>query len=57
LGVRRWTFLLAYLALFVMLPVTASGVFVSEFEWGGRRYRMRDVDDVEVLGPAETAGR
>lgn len=57
LGVRRWTFLLAYLALFVMVPVTASGVFVSEFEWGGRRYRMRDVDDVEVLGPAETTGR
>lgn len=57
LGVRRWTFLLAYLALFVMLPTTASGILVSEFEWGGRRYRMTDVDDVEVLGPAETAGR
>ncbi|EJN61102.1 glycosyltransferase [Halogranum rubrum] len=48
-GVRRSTFLLAYPALLVAPLLVAYGLLTTEFEWGGRRYRWRDVYDVTVL--------
>lgn len=52
LGYSRWTFLLAYHGLFVLPPVFGTGIFIDEFTWGSRRYRVNDVYDVEVLGTA-----
>jgi len=39
----------AYPALLVLPVVIAMGIVVTDFEWTGRRYRVRAVDDVEVL--------
>lgn len=48
-GFRRWSFLLAYPMLFLMPVVFGAGMFVTEFEWAGRRYRLDDAGDVAVL--------
>lgn len=48
-GLRRWTFLLAYPALFVLPLIFAAGIFRTEFEWAGRRYRLNDANDIEVI--------
>lgn len=49
LGVRRATFLLMYPSV-VLVPIIAlSGIVCKEFEWTGRRYRLNDEFDVEVL--------
>jgi hypothetical protein len=48
-GVRRATFLLAYPALLVAPFSLLYGLLAPEFEWGGRRYRWRDVYDVTVV--------
>jgi hypothetical protein len=50
LGFRRWTFLLAYPAVLLMPVVFGSGIVLREFEWAGRRYRLDDAGEVEVLG-------
>ncbi|PCR91658.1 glycosyltransferase [Natrinema ejinorense] len=47
-GLRRWTFLLAYPALLLSVPLLAYGVLRRTFVWGGRRYRWRDKFDVDV---------
>lgn len=49
LGIRRWTFLLAYPALLVLPLVFGAGMFKKEFEWSGRRYRLNDVNDIEIV--------
>ncbi len=49
IGLRRWTFLLAYPMLFVIPLCFAAGIFVETFEWGGRRYRFNNELDVDVL--------
>jgi glycosyltransferase involved in cell wall biosynthesis len=49
LGVRRWTFLLAYPAALVQIPLFLYGLWRDTFVWGGRRYRWRSKFDVEVL--------
>lgn len=49
LGVRRLTFLLAFPGLFLVPPAILAGMFVSEFEWAGRRYRLNGEYDIEVL--------
>jgi hypothetical protein len=48
-GIRRATFLLAYPALLVAPLILLYGLLTSEFEWGGRRYRWRDVYDVTIV--------
>ena len=49
LGLVRPTFLLAYPALFVLPLLLLAGILVETCEWGGRRYRIRDAYDIEVL--------
>ena len=48
-GVRRWTFLLAYPATLVQVPLFVYGVTRRTFVWGGRRYRWRSKYDVTVV--------
>jgi hypothetical protein len=48
LGYVRWTFLLAFYGVFALPLVFGAGIFVDEFVWGGRRYRVADLHDVEV---------
>lgn len=48
-GFRSWSFLLAYPVLLIQPILIGSGIFLDEFEWGGRRYRLNDAFDVEVL--------
>jgi hypothetical protein len=49
LGVRRWTALLAYPAVFVFVPLVPYALARQTFVWGGRRYRMRGKFDVTVV--------
>lgn len=49
LGVRRWTFLLAYPAALIQVPLFVYGLWRDTFVWGGRRYRWRSKFEVEVL--------
>lgn len=49
LGLRRPTFLLSYPGLFLVPPVILAGMFLPEFEWAGRRYRLNGKYDVEVV--------
>jgi hypothetical protein len=49
LGVRRWTALLAYPAVFVIVPLVPYALARRTFVWGGRRYRWRSKFDVEVV--------
>lgn len=48
-GVRRWTFLLAYPATLVQVPLFAYGLVRRTFVWGGRRYRWHSKYDVEIV--------
>ncbi|WP_425604202.1 glycosyltransferase [Halobellus salinisoli] len=48
-GVRRWTFLLAYPATLVQVPLFAYALSRRTFVWGGRRYRWRSKFDVEIV--------
>lgn len=49
LGLRRPTFLLSFPGLFFVPPAILAGMFVREFEWAGRRYRLDGAYDVEVV--------
>jgi hypothetical protein len=49
LGVRRWTAVLAYPAVFVFVPLILYGLARRTFVWGGRRYHMRGKFDVTVV--------
>lgn len=49
LGVRRWTAVLAYPAVFVFVPLVLYGLARRTFVWGGRRYRMQGKFDVTVV--------
>lgn len=49
LGVRRWTAVLAYPALFVFVPLVLYGLVRRTFVWGGRQYRWRGKFDVTVV--------
>ncbi|WP_423746691.1 glycosyltransferase [Haladaptatus sp. SPP-AMP-3] len=49
LGVRRWTAVLAYPALFVFVPLLLYAYARRTFVWGGRRYRWRGKFDVTVV--------
>ncbi|WP_336365214.1 glycosyltransferase [Halalkalicoccus salilacus] len=49
LGVRRWTAVLAYPAVFVFVPLVVYALARRTFVWGGRRYRWRGKFDVTVL--------
>lgn len=49
LGLRRWTFLLSFPSLFLVPLAILAGMFLSEFEWAGRRYRLNGAYDVDVL--------
>ncbi|WP_049971096.1 glycosyltransferase [Haladaptatus cibarius] len=49
LGVRRWTAVLAYPALFVFVPLVLYGLASRTFVWGDRRYRWRGKFDVTVV--------
>ncbi|USZ68461.1 glycosyltransferase family 2 protein [Halorussus salilacus] len=48
-GLRRWTFLLAYPAVMLSVPLLAYGLLRPTFVWGGRRYRWTAKFDVEVV--------
>ena len=48
LGVERWTFLLAYPAALLQVPLFLYGLWRDTFVWGGRRYRWRSKFNVEV---------
>jgi hypothetical protein len=50
LGLRRATFLLSFPGLFLVPLAILAGMFVSEFDWAGRRYRLNGKYDVEVIG-------
>ena len=49
LGVRRWTAILAYPAVFVFVPLIVYALARWTFVWGGRRYRWHRKFDVTVL--------
>jgi hypothetical protein len=49
LGLRRRTFLLSYLGLFVVPLAILGGMFITEFEWAGRRYRLNGEYDIQVI--------
>lgn len=49
LGVRRWTALLAYPALFGFAPFVLYAFARRTFVWGDRRYRWRGKFDVTVV--------
>ncbi|WP_396613837.1 glycosyltransferase (plasmid) [Haloferax sp. S1W] len=49
LGVRRWTAVLAYPAVFVFVPLLLYGLIRRTFVWGGRRYRWCGKFDVTVV--------
>lgn len=49
IGYSRWTFLLAYPGLLTLPVVLASGIVIDEVMWGSRRYRINDVNDIEVV--------
>ena len=49
LGVRRWTWLFAFPAMYIGLIGLICGVVREEFWWGDRKYRWRSKFDVEVL--------
>ena len=49
LGVRRWTAVLAYPALFVFVPLIVYALARRTFVWGDRRYCWRGKFDVMVL--------
>lgn len=49
LGLDRSTFLLSYLGLFLVPLTILAGMFIPEFEWAGRRYRLNGEYDVEVV--------
>lgn len=51
-GLRRWTFLLAYPAVMVSIPLMLYGLARRTFVWGGRRYRWTGKLDVAVVGSA-----
>ncbi|WP_255150206.1 glycosyltransferase [Halorarius halobius] len=48
-GVRRWTFLLAYPAILVQVPLLVYALSRDTFEWAGRRYRWHSKFDVEIV--------
>lgn len=52
--VRRPTFVLAYPAVILAPVAVGYGLLAREFEWGGRRYRWRDVFDVSVVSAVDT---
>lgn len=53
LGVKRWTFLLAFPA-FLLLPVVLGySIFVDEFTWTDRRYQWNSKFDVFVESVAD----
>ena len=49
LGVRRWTAMLAYPAVFVFVPLILYALTRRTFVWSGRRYRWRGKFDVTVV--------
>ena len=49
LGVRRWTAVLAYPAVFVFVPLIVYALTRRTFVWGDRRYRWRGKFYVTVL--------
>jgi hypothetical protein len=49
LDLRRVNFLFAYPGMLLLPVVTLAGLVVTEFEWGGRRYRYTGPGDVEVI--------
>lgn len=49
-GVRRWTFLLAYPATLVQVPLFVYGLVRRTFVWGGRQYRWHSKYNVEIVG-------
>lgn len=49
LGVRRWTALLAYPAVFVFVPFIPYAFARRTFVWGNRRYRWRSKFNVEIV--------
>ncbi|MFC7009525.1 glycosyltransferase [Halalkalicoccus salilacus] len=49
LGVRRWTAVLSYPAVFVFVPLTVYALARRTFVWGDRQYRWRGKFDVTVL--------
>jgi hypothetical protein len=53
MGIRRPTFLLSFLGLFLVPFAILAGIVVSEFEWAGRRYRLNGAYDVDVVGDVE----
>jgi glycosyltransferase involved in cell wall biosynthesis len=57
LALRRRTFLLAYPGLLLLPVVTLLARVVTEFEWGGRRYRFAESGEVTVLRSGEEASR
>ncbi|WP_336365314.1 hypothetical protein [Halalkalicoccus salilacus] len=50
LGVRRWTAVLAYPAVFVFVALIMYALARRTFVWGNRRYRWRRKFDVMVVG-------
>lgn len=49
MGLRRWTFLLAFPGLLVAPLMPLAGIVATEFDWAGRRYRLDGPCDVTVV--------
>lgn len=50
IGVRRWTFLLAYPGIVLGVPLLAYAIARRTFVWGGRRYYWPSKFDVQIVG-------
>jgi hypothetical protein len=49
LGLRRGTVLLSFIGIFLVPLEILAGIFVSEFEWAARHYRLNGEYDVDLI--------
>lgn len=49
LGVKRWTWVLAFPSILLALPILGYSLVHREFWWGGWKYRWRSKFDVEII--------
>lgn len=51
-GISRWTALIAYPAMLIVVPLVAYGLLRDTFVWSGRRYQWNKKFDVEIIEPS-----
>lgn len=51
-GISRWTALIAYPAMLLVIPLVAYGLLRDTFVWSGRRYQWNKKFDVDIIDPS-----